>query len=628
MCGINGLVERHATTLRVAEKLEAMNRCIIHRGPDDEGFFTANIGQSALGFGMRRLSVIDLRTGDQPMYTDDRSKVLVFNGEIYNYKSLKHELEEKGVLFHTTSDTEVILRLYEYYGSSAFKKLDGMFVFSLYDRTLNKLFIARDYFGEKPLYYRHSDSGLMWSSELKSMTAVLNARPAIDPTGLALFFQLTYIPAPFTIYKGIFKLEANHVLEYDPVNNTMTLEKTATEKKPGKKDVSFGEAKAKIHDLVRESVLSRSVSDVPIGTFLSGGVDSSIVSLCLAQGSAHKINTFSIGFEKRSFNETQKAQTVARLIGSHHHEFILSEKDLSADLDKILLNFDEPFADSSALPTYLVAEKTSGHVKVALTGDGGDEVFGGYNKYLIGHINKRYTGIVPQALHRGILKVADVFTKQKEDHRGLKFKIKKSLYSIDYGNDFFYNIIKLGFSDQDMTQYFLPGILDENPLHYFQSQIPSPTKLSDFKEVDKRVSLEGDILVKVDRTSMLASLECRAPFLNRALWEYTGGLPENYLIKGNEKKYLLKKAFEPYFPPHFLKQSKQGFGVPVGDWLKMGIRKELESYIEAGFLEKQGLFDTARIGAMVKNHLSSLEDHSFKVWTFYCFQKWYRHNIL
>ena len=628
MCGINGLVARHATELQVSKKLELMNRSIVHRGPDDEGFFTAQLGTAALGFAMRRLSIIDLSTGKQPIYSEDGSKVIVFNGEIYNYKKLRKDLEAKGASFHTTSDTEVILSLYEFYGTEAFKMLDGMFAFSIFDRTRNKIFIALDFFGEKPLYYTQTAEGFIWSSELKSLTAVLPSKPELDPTGLALFFQLTYIPAPFTIYKDIYKLEANHFLEYDLENHTLSIEKILSEKLLEKSGDSFAQAKSKIHDLVQESVFSRSVSDVPIGTFLSGGVDSSIVSLCLAQGTAEKINTFSIGFEKRSFDETPKAQVVAKLIGSSHHEFMISEKDLSADLDRILRNFDEPFADSSALPTYLVAQKTAAHVKVALTGDGGDELFGGYNKYLIGHINKKYVGLVPEFLHRHLLTVTDVFTKQKEDHRGLKFKIRKSLHSIDYGNDFFYNIIKLGFSDYDMTRYFLPHVLNKNPLQYYKSKIAAPTTLSDFRAVDQMISLEGDILVKVDRTSMLTSLECRAPFLNRNLWEYTGTLPENYLIKGKEKKYILKKAFEHYFPENFLEQPKQGFGVPVGDWLKFGIRKELESYIEPGFLKKQELFEVDGISTLVRNHLSSFEDHSFKVWTFYCFQKWYTHHML
>lgn len=628
MCGINGIIKSNTTEKDILPKLEKMNQRIFHRGPDEDGFFVENLGDQTIGFAMRRLSIIDLSSGKQPIFTDDRSKVIVFNGEIYNFKILKADLEKKGIAFHTTSDTEVILKLYEQYGTASFEMLDGMFAFSIYDKTLNKVYIVRDFFGEKPLYYAQNEKqGFIWCSELKSLISILDTKPEIDKTGLSLFFQLTYIPAPFTIYKDIHKLEANHFIEYDVAARSLKIKEVLPHTNTEKSNLSFEEAKKKTHNLVQESVLSRSVSDVPIGTFLSGGVDSSIVSWCLAQNLDEKINTFSIGFEKKSFDETDKSKVVAQLIGSNHHEFIISEKDLTTDVDRILLNFDEPFADSSALPSFLVAQKTSQHVKVALTGDGGDEVFGGYNKYMIGNINKKYTSIVPEGVHKKVKSVADIFTKQKEDTRGLKFKIKKSLNSIDYGNDFFYNIIKLGFSDDDMSQYLLENAIDPAPLKYYKQKIPAPLTLSDFREVDKLISLEGDMIVKVDRTSMLTSLECRAPFLNKKLWNFTKTLPENYLMKGNNKKYILKKAFEEYFPAEFLEKSKQGFGVPVGDWLKQGLRKELESYIDFKFLEKQALFNVEQTVSMVKNHLNATEDHSFKVWTFYCFQKWYCHQI-
>lgn len=629
MCGINGIIKNNTSKSDILLNLEKMNQCIIHRGPDEDGFFTGQAENIHIGFAMRRLSIIDLSSGKQPIFTDDKSKVIVFNGEIYNYRSLRADLEKNGVIFHTTSDTEVILKLYENYGTSAFSRLDGMFAFSIYDKILNKVFVVRDFFGEKPLYYTHiPNQSLIWASELKSLVSVLDHIPEIDTTGLSLFFQLTYIPAPFTIYKSVHKLEANHFIEYDLTQASLQIHSVKHPLPSDPVELSFEEAKKQTHDLVQESVISRSVSDVPIGTFLSGGVDSSIVSLCLAQNLDEKINTFSLGFEKKSFDETDKSKVVAKLIDSNHHEFIISEKDLAADVDKILLNFDEPFADSSALPSFLVAKKTSQYVKVALTGDGGDEVFGGYNKYHMGQINNMYTHLIPESLHKSIRNISDIFTKQKEDRRGFKFKIRKLLHSIDYGTDFYYNIIKLGFSDQDMVAYLRPQSIVIDSLLYYKNQIPAPLSLTDFREVDRLVSLEGDMIVKVDRTSMLNSLECRAPFLNKKLWDFTHSLPENYLMKGTNKKVILKKAFEDFFPPSFLEKSKQGFGVPVGDWLKQGMRNELEFYIDATFLTKQALFNIEPTIAMVRSHLNSVEDHSFKVWTFYCFQKWYSYNML
>ena len=627
MCGINGLVYKNAENTDVQNIIGKMNQKIIHRGPDEDGFFVEHLEDKTIAFAMRRLSIVDLSTGKQPIFTEDRSKVIVFNGQIYNSEELKKTLVQKGFAFHTSSPAEVVLKLYEYFGLEAFKMLDGVFAFSIYDKILGKIFIARDFFGDKPLHYQYSEKGLIWASELKSIISVLDKKPEIDNTGLNLYFQLTYIPAPFTIYKGISKLESNSFIEYDVNTNALKIHEIHSEKIE-KQQVSFDEAKKNVRKLVEESVSSRSVSDVSLGAFLSGGVDSSIISLCLSKQSDSKIDTFSIGFDKKSFDETDKSRLVANLIGSNHHEFVISEKDLTSHLDEILLNFDEPFADSSALPSYIVASKTVDYVKVALTGDGGDEVFGGYNKYLIGGINQKYTSLVPRFLHQNVLKVANALTKQKGDERGLKFKVRKALNSIDYDHSFFYNIIKLGFTDKEMSIYLNEKDRVKKPLAYYQQKIPNPKNLTDFRNVDKMISLEGDMIVKVDRTSMLASMECRAPFLTREIWNYTLSLPDEYLLKGNNKKMILKKAFENEFPEQFLEKSKKGFGVPVGDWLRQGMRSELLSYIDNKFLEEQDIFDIQNIKKIVLNHLNSVEDNSFKIWTFYCFQKWYKNTYL
>ena len=627
MCGINGLVYKNAENTDVQNIIEKMNQKIIHRGPDEDGFFVEHLDNKTIAFAMRRLSIVDLSTGKQPIFTEDKSKIIVFNGQIYNSEELKKTLIQKGFAFHTSSPAEVVLKLYEYFGLEAFKMLDGVFAFSIYDKILGKIFIARDFFGDKPLHYQHSEKGLIWASELKSIISVLDKKPEIDNTGLNLYFQLTYIPAPFTIYKGISKLESNSFIEYDVNTNALKIHEIHSEKIE-KQQISFDEAKKNVRKLVEESVSSRSVSDVSLGAFLSGGVDSSIISLCLSKQSDSKIDTFSIGFDKKSFDETEKSRLVANLIGSNHHEFVISEKDLTSHLDEILLNFDEPFADSSALPSYIVASKTVDYVKVALTGDGGDEVFGGYNKYLIGGINQKYTSLVPRFLHQSVLKVANALTKQKGDERGLKFKVRKALNSIDYDHSFFYNIIKLGFTDKEMSIYLNEKDRVKNPLAYYQQKVPHPKNLTDFRNVDKMISLEGDMIVKVDRTSMLASMECRAPFLTREIWNYTLSLPDEYLLKGNNKKMILKKAFENEFPEQFLEKSKKGFGVPVGDWLRQGMRSELLSYIDDKFLEEQDVFDIQNIKKIVLNHLNSVEDNSFKIWTFYCFQKWYKNTYL
>jgi asparagine synthase (glutamine-hydrolysing) len=626
MCGINGFILNYDPNNK--DLITLMNNKIIHRGPDDFGHYNDIVDGKNIALGMRRLSIIDIDNGKQPIISDDGNLILVFNGEIYNYLTLKNELElNYQVEFITSSDTEVILKMYEIYGHESFSKLDGMFAFSILDKNRNKIFIARDYFGEKPLYYTKRDNKIIWSSELKSIVNVFEDKKKIDKNALSLYFQLTYIPAPYTIYKEVKKLLPNHYLEID-IKTLDVSENIISKPKPKIiSKINFNDAKKITHDLVMKSVESRSISDVPIGTFLSGGVDSSIVSYCLSQNVENRINTFSIGFDKKKFDETEKSRVVAKLINSKHHEFIIGEKSLYSDLDKILNNFDEPFADSSALPTYLVSKKTSNHVKVALTGDGGDEVFGGYNKYYINNINNIYTNVVPEKAHKLLQNTSSFFLRSKDDDRGIKFKIRKTLDSIDYNNNFYWNMISLGFKESEVNKILINS--SEGTFDYYKNNIGliKSDSLSDLRNIDKHISLEGDMLVKVDRTSMLSSLECRAPFLNKKLWDFTNTLPEKYLINRTSKKYILKESFKDVFPSNFLEKTKKGFGVPVGDWLRSFLKDELIYFCNKSFIEEQNLFNYFSIEQLVNRHLSGQEDNTFKVWTYFCFQKWYKNHM-
>jgi len=626
MCGINGYILN--SDQKESDQISMMNNNIIHRGPDDSGHYNEIVAGKNIALGMRRLSIIDVDNGSQPIISDDGNLILVFNGEIYNYLTLKNELElNHKVEFVTSSDTEVILKMYEVYGHESFSKLDGMFAFSILDKNRSKIFIARDYFGEKPLYYTKRDNKIIWSSELKSIVNVFEDKNEIDKNALSLYFQLTYIPAPYTIYKEVKKLLPNHYLEID-IKTLDVSENIISKSKPKiVSKINFTDAKKITRDLVMKSVESRSISDVPIGTFLSGGVDSSIVSYCLSQNEENRINTFSIGFDKKKFDETEKSRVVAKLINSKHHEFIIDEKSLYSDLDQILNNFDEPFADSSALPTYLVSKITSNHVKVALTGDGGDEVFGGYNKYYINSINNMYTNIVPEKAHKLLQNTSSFFLKTKDDDRGIKFKIRKTLDSIDYNNNFYWNMISLGFKESEANKILINS--SEGTFDYYKNNIGlnKSDSLSDLRNIDRHISLEGDMLVKVDRTSMLSSLECRAPFLNKKLWDFTNTLPEKYLINKTSKKYILKESFKDVFPSNFLEKTKKGFGVPVGDWLRSFLKDELIYFCNKSFIEEQNLFNYSAIEQLVNRHLSGQEDNTFKVWTYFCFQKWHKNNI-
>ncbi|WP_339893545.1 asparagine synthase (glutamine-hydrolyzing) [uncultured Algibacter sp.] len=631
MCGINGIINKTSCSKNeITTALTKMNNLIIHRGPDEDGFIATKQDDFSLGMAMRRLSIIDLSTGRQPIYSDDKKIVIVFNGEIYNYRALKSKLEASGTTFKTNSDTEVILKLYEKHGTESFKWLDGMYGFSIYDQHKNKVFIARDFFGEKPLYYTNTNKQFIWASELKSIVNVLDFKPEISKKGLNLFLRLTYIPAPYSIYDNVFKLEANHFIEYDLKTNSYEINKISQETLPKTEKISFEDAKKNVRDLVYESVESRSIADVPLGTFLSGGVDSSIVSLCLSQSANKKIETFSIGFKEAKSDETDKSQLVAKMIGSNHHEFKIGEDDLKDNIHEILLNFDEPFSDTAALPTYFVSKKTKDFVKVALTGDGGDEVFGGYNKYYVGKMNTRYTNIVPKPIHNILLNSSKYLLATKSDNRGKRFKIKKMLKAVSYEGDQYWDIISLANSELELSQILNPSHYIDDLFGEYKDRLYSDKaeSLTEFRHIDKILSLEGGMLAKVDRTSMQNSLECRAPFLNKKLWDYTNTLPESYLMKGWNKKHILKEAFKDQFPDEFLEKSKQGFGSPTGNWLRQSLRKELESYIEPKMLEQQGIFNTNIITKLVKDHLESKRDNTFRVWSFFCFQKWYSFNYL
>ena len=625
MCGINGFLSNNFKETEIIDGvLDKMNHEIIHRGPDQDGFFIENNQGFSIGMAMRRLSIIDLSTGKQPIFSADKQIVIVFNGEIYNYKQLKKEhLGEYD--FKTNSDTEVIVALYQKYGTDSFSLLNGMFAFSIYDIKVNKLFIARDFFGEKPLYYALKDDAFYWCSELKSILKVLPSHPQINKQAVNLYFQLTYIPAPFTIYEGIHKLNANHYLEIEC--DTLLLKEVPikTIDYASYEGISKKEATIIAEQKIRECVKSRSISDVPTGTFLSGGVDSSVISLCLAEQTSQKIETFSIGFEKKTFDESDKSRTVADIIGSQHHEFIISENEIKNDLHQIILNFDEPFADSSALPTYLVSNRVSKKVKVALTGDGGDEVFGGYNKYYMGRLNQKYIDLIPKNFHQKSQSFLEKFLNVREDSRGLKFKANRLVKAINYDGDFYTNIISLGFQSTELDAIFTKQYTKNDSFEYYKKIIGTHKKtLTDFRNIDRLLSLEGDLLVKVDRVSMMNSIECRAPFLDKELWDFTSQLPENYLINGWDKKHLLKEAFKEHFPKGFLDKSKKGFGVPVGDWLRTNLREELLSFIEPHFINQQQIFQYDTVSRMVQQHVSSQVDNTFRVWTFYCFQLWYK----
>jgi len=629
MCGINGIV-RESRSFSLKEDIIKMNNSIIHRGPDDEGVY---LFEGRLALGMRRLSIIDLTTGKQPILNKKKDKIIVFNGEIYNYKILQSDLQNLGYQFTTSSDTEVILALYEFYGESCVKFLNGMFSFSIYDKSKDIVFIARDRFGEKPLYYSTTNDQFIWSSELKSIVLLNPSLKKVSKTSLEIYFSLSYIPAPYTIYENIFKLEPSTTLTL----NTLTLEYTTNKYWEFKNENSFNldfsnydKLKIKVRNLLTDSIEKRMVSDVPIGVFLSGGIDSAIVASVMSKISGSKIKSFTVGYQNKRYDESSRANKIAHYINSEHFDCLLNFNQLITQIDEIILNYDEPFADSSALPTYFVSKHTSNFVKVALTGDGGDEVFGGYNKYLLYSVGKN----VYSFFHLQLLKsftVCNLF-KNLDSKSGI-VKLKKFIECLDESTiQSHLNIIQLGFRNNEvnniLTNTGLYGI--KKILLSIIDSMPQSFN-SDFqfiRYIDFKISLEGDMLPKVDRASMLSSLECRAPFLDHRLVDLSFNLPDNYLIRGFNRKRILKDAFEYAVPKNYFNSPKNGFEIPIGSWLRNELKSDLIKCLSKEFLDVHGLINKNFVSTLMNEHFSGSYDHSNKLWIIYCFQKWYLKNII
>ncbi|GHT23264.1 asparagine synthetase B [Bacteroidia bacterium] len=631
MCGINGYVAKQGHRIANENTLRSMNERIYHRGPDSEGVFVKDLGLSVVGMGMRRLSIIDIGGGAQPMFSDDKSLAIVFNGEIFNFHEIKHQLEqEHHIKFSTQSDTEVVLKGYGVWGIELLQKLNGMFAFSIFDEKKNEIFIARDRLGEKPLYYSLDESSFVWSSELKSIVAVCPEKKKISQNAFNLYFSLSYIPAPYSIYDNVFKLPAGHYLRLNINTFNLSISRywdVPTDKESSVK--SYNQAKKELRNLLFDATEKRMIADVPLGTFLSGGVDSSIVSAIMAKISKQPIQTFSIGYRNKRYDESERARMVARHIGSEHHEYILNYDEILGDVDRIILNYDEPYADSSCLPTYFVSKCASTEVKVALTGDGGDEVFGGYNKYLSIRYRQLFNRYLPPFIQQWI--TSDSFREKylvKGDTRSFASKLRKLLSAVEKNPvNAHLNIISLGFNQNEIAALFhnapistydlLLANIDKNTLDSLHDEL----KL--VRYLDKEISLEGDMLVKVDRASMLCSLECRSPYLDHRLMEFSYTVPDNFLLNGSNKKRILKDTFADMLPANFFNAPKSGFEIPIGEWFRTVLSNDLKKTLCADNLDKHNLLNVHFVQNLIQEHLSQKADHATKLWVLYCFQKWF-----
>ena len=624
MCGIAGIVKKQGNILE--SELKAICNILEQRGPDEEGYFI----EEGVGLGHRRLSIIDLESGSQPMFSLDENIVVVFNGEIYNFIQIREELVRKGFSFRTHSDTEVLIVAYQAYGlNGLLSEIEGMFAFALFDKSKDKIFLVRDRFGEKPLYYCASEEHFLFASELKAIEGQLPSKE-IDLEAMNLFLSLTYIPAPFTIYKGVKKLEAGHYISLQS-NGTFNLHKyyDLLENLKGKSPITdFKAAKEQLKDLLYKSVKQRMVADVQIGAFLSGGIDSSIITAIMAELSDKPINTFSIGFLEKEYDESKRAKQVADKVKSNHTVHFLDYKDVISLVDDIILNYDEPFGDSSALPSFYVAKLAREHVTVVLTGDCADELFGGYEKYLGQWYAKKIKGL-PKVLSSTLKALINRLPHTRFTNSILR-RAKKVINNADLSSfDLHYSYMCLGFSDAERL-----SLLGRDNFQDVKAGIEKVygsynegTDLEKGFYTDLKVVLEGDMLAKVDRICMQNSLEARVPFLDSKIVETAYRMPVGFKIKGKEKKRILKETFKYLLPEETVSYRKKGFGVPVDYWFKNQLRPELEELLNKNFIEKQGLFNYPVVEKLLQEHMSGKENHKGKLWNLFVFQKWYMSKI-
>ena len=617
MCGITGIFDTLDKSDISRELLHRMNETQFHRGPDEGGLHL----EPGVGLGHRRLSIIDLSTGQQPLFNEDSSVVVVFNGEIYNFQELVPELEALGHTFRTHSDTEVIVHAWEAWGEACVARFRGMFAFALWDRNQETLFVVRDRFGVKPLYYAFLDTGeFIFGSELKSLMKHPCLTRDIDPMAVEEYFAYGYVPEPRTIFKRACKL---------PPGFTLTLKRGQPRALPKQYwDMPFtpvavkDEASAmdELVERMKESIRLRMIADVPLGAFLSGGVDSSAVVAMMATQSSTPVNTCSIGFDDPAFNEIEYAQQVADRYHTHHHVETVASNDFGL-VDKLAKVYDEPYADSSALPTYRVCELAKKHVKVALSGDGGDEHFAGYRRYRWFRYEERMRAVMPLMLRRPLFgALGKLYPKADWAPKVFRAKTTFEALSRDTVEGYFHGVSLL--SDVQRQQLFSPSFKRElqgyeavEVLRRHAAVAPTDDPLSLVQYLDMKTYLVGDILTKVDRASMAHGLEVREPLLDHELMEWVSGLPIDLKLRGSEGKYLLKKSMEPYLPHGVLYRKKMGFSVPLAAWFRGPLAVTIRGVVLGERLASTGLFNQDYLRAVVEAHQSGRRDYSVILWT-------------
>ncbi len=625
MCGICG---QAFTYNRQPDRvvLERMNAALTHRGPDSDGFYQS----PGVGLAMRRLAIIDLFSGDQPISNEDDSLWIVFNGEIFNFQELHQKLISSGHRFKTRSDTECILHLYEDHGDDCVNYLNGQFAFALWDVPKQRLLLVRDRMGQKPLFYSRQDDSLLFSSELSSLLQGLPFRPNINLPSIDLYLGLQYIPDPMTAYQGIYKLPPAHTLTWQ--NGRMELKRYWHLDYAPKWDQSPQQLEETLREKLRQAVSIRMLADVPLGAHLSGGIDSSIIVALMAEMSSQPVETFSVGFDETSFSELPFARLVAERYATHHHEFILSYSDLPTTIQKMAVHFGEPFADSSALPLYLLSEITRPHVKVALNGDGGDDIFAGYTRYWLDPWANAYLHLPGLLTRRMLPSIINLFHDRADKPVGASlvngFKRLEQLTQIDKRA----SILRWGsfFSPNQRRSLWRSEFWQETGAHNAEEwliarydELPEAAgRLDRTINCDVNTYLPGDLLVKADRMSMAASLEARSPFLDYQLVEWAARLPENRKMQGWHSKHMLKRAFAKYLPAEVLSHSKQGFGIPLGAWFRGPLVDWTEQVLLGGNNALGTWFNTDQIETILREHHNGRVDHGKRIWALVMLSLW------
>src|SRR5882724_1066397 len=603
-----------------------MCAAIRHRGPDDDGFYFDEFA----GLGMRRLSIIDLKSGKQPIHNTDRSAWIVFNGEIYNYRDLRKQLEKLGHTFYTNSDTEAIIHAYDQYGADCPKHLRGMFAFAIWDSRSQELFLARDRVGKKPLLYAQLNGQLVFASEFSALLLHPDISREIDYAALDKYLSFMCVPAPLTAFRAIKKLEPGHTLRWR--KGELKIERYWQPDFTQKIDISEREAGERAIEVLREAVRVRLMSEVPLGAFLSGGIDSSAVVALMSEESSEPVKTFSIGFEEQDFSELHHARRVAEHVGADHHEFIVRPDALEV-LPILVEHYGEPYADSSAIPTYYVARETRKHVTVALNGDGGDESFAGYERYAAMRLAERYHRI-PAVLRNTVVRQAIALIPSSETKRGRVRDLKRFIQAASLPKverylrwvSVFDSKAKQDLYAEEFRQQTL-SVSTANMLDPWFARANGSGIVDAALLTDIMTYLPNDLLVKVDIATMANSLEARSPFLDHQVSEFAASLPEKFKLRGLTTKYLLKRMLKKLLPAENLERRKMGFGVPIGHWFRGKLQPFLRETLLAEVALKRGLFKPEAVKQLVELHTRGERDYSHQLWTLLMLELWFQRFI-